>query len=225
LPAAAHELVFVMDKWRYHPAIEKLGELVMETALGQLRGITTRRLDSTLGQSDVDCTWILLPHELSIAREILGGTPVAVEARAEYESGKVIDMVSHLQVGAAAALSRISTRWLSRERTVEVAFADGMANFDLNDESTIILTRTGDGTSTKVEVPFRLPLRRELDAFAGHLAGQGPTPKSSFADGVETVRTIERLRELALVDKALTDSSLRLHAGARPGHADIAQNG
>jgi predicted dehydrogenase len=201
LPAVAHELVFVMDKWRYHPAIEKLAVLAKDSALGELRGITTHRLDSTHGHADVDCTWILLPHELSIATEILGRAPEAVAAEAAIDRGHVVGMVSHLQAGNSSAVSTISTQRPSRVRTVKVAFADGSAAFDLDEESTIVVTRTNDGTSTTLEIPFVPPLRRELEAFVAHAAGHGPAPKASFADGVETVRTIERLRELAGVDR------------------------
>ena len=201
LPATAHELVFVMDKWRYHPAIERLGVLARDKPLGELRGIATRRLDSSHGHHDVDCTWILLPHELSIATEILGGTPIAVEARAAVKRGNIVDMVSHLQVGAAAVVSRISTRWLMRVRTVKVVFADGQATFDLKEESIIVFAGTNDDTSTRLEAPFVSPLLRELESFIAHVAGFGPPPKASFADGLETVRTIEHLRMLAGVDR------------------------
>ena len=202
LPAVAHELVFVMDKWRYHPAIEELGHLATAGTLGALHGVATRRLDSTHAHTDVDCTWILLPHELSIATEILGRAPVAVAATASFDGGDVVALLSHLRAGDAYAVSTISTRWPKRVRTVEVAFADGVAAFDLDDESAIILTRVDDGISTTIDVPFVAPLRRELGAFVAHVAGLGPPPKASFADGVETVRTIERLRELGGIDRA-----------------------
>ena len=205
LPAAANELVFVMDKWRYHPAIEELGRLAVAETLGALRGVATHRLDATHAHDDVDCTWILLPHELSIAREILGRAPVAFAASASFDRGEVVGLVSHLRTRDAAVSSTISTRWPARVRTAEAAFADGLAAFDLADESAIVLTRH-DRTSTRINVPLAAPLRRELEAFVAHVAGLGPTPKASFADGVDTVCTIERLRELAGVDRALAGS-------------------
>ncbi len=174
--------------------------------LGSLNGVTTCRLDSTHAHADVDCTWILLPHELSIATEILGRAPEPVAALASFERGQVVGMASHLRAGDANVLSRISTRWATRVRTVKVAFADGAAAFDLDDESAIVLTRADGSTSSTIDVPFVAPLRRELEAFVAHVAGLGPTPKASFADGVETVRTIERLRELAGADRALAGS-------------------
>jgi predicted dehydrogenase len=203
LPAASHDLIFVMDKWRYHPAIEKLGRLAVEGTLGAIHGVTTHRLDTTHAHDDVDCTWILLPHELSIAREILGRAPVATAASASFDRGKIVGLVSHLRAGDAAAVSTISTQSPARVRTVEVAFAEGGAAFDLADDSAIVLARGHGGNSTRIDVPFAAPLRRELEAFVAHAAEIGPPPKASFADGVETIRAIELLRELAGVDPAL----------------------
>jgi predicted dehydrogenase len=197
LPESAHQLVFVMDKWRYHPAIEELGRLATAGALGALYGIVTRRLDAHHGHADVDCTWILLPHELAIATEILGCAPVAVAASASLDLGYPVALVSHLRAGDAYAVSTISTRWPTRVRAVEVAFAHGIAAFCDDDESALVLTRAKDAESTTLRVPFVTPLRRELEAFVANAAGLGPPPKCSFADGLETVRTIERLRELA----------------------------
>jgi predicted dehydrogenase len=66
-----------------------------------------------------------------------------------------------------------------------------------------VMTSTHDDTTSTRKVAFVPPLRRELEAFVAYVAGNGPTPKTSFADGVETVRTIERLRVLAGVDRVL----------------------
>ena len=200
LPEAAHQLVFVMDKWRYHPGIEELGRLASAGALGALYGIATRRLDSQHAHADVDCTWTLLPHELAIATEVLGRAPVALAAYASFDRGYPVALVSHLRAGDAYAVSTISTRWPARVRAVEVAFENGVAAFCDGDESAVVLRRSGDASSTTIRVPFVAPLRRELEAFVAHAGGLGPPPKCSFADGLETVRTIERLRALAGLD-------------------------
>ena len=201
LPATAHELVFVMDKWRYHPTIEELGRLARTGAWGVLAEITTRRLDSGHRHTDADCTWILLPHELAIAREISGQAPVAVAASASFNRGEVVAMASHLRAGEAAVSSTISTCSPQRLRTVGVEMADGGAAFDLDDETAIVLSRADGQEIRTIDVPFVAPLRRELEAFIAHAAGTGPAPKATFADGVEAVRTIERLRELAGIER------------------------
>jgi predicted dehydrogenase len=197
LPEAARELVFVMDKWRYHPAVEELGRLARAGTLGAPYGVTTRRLDVRHAHADVDCTWILLPHELAIATEVLGRAPAALAANASFHDGRIVGMVSHLRAGDAYAVSFISASWPVRSRTVEAAFAGGVATFCDDDESAIVLMRARSAERETVRVPFAPPLQRELAAFVAHAAGAGPPPKATFADGLAAVRTIERLRELA----------------------------
>jgi predicted dehydrogenase len=215
LPGAARELVFVMDKWRYHPAIEELGRLASTGALGAVYGVATRRLDVRHGHADVDCTWILLPHELAIATEILGRAPVAQAATASFDHERIVALVSHLRAGDAYAVSSISTRWPVRVRSVEVAFAAGVATFGDDDESAIVLTRVSSAAPTTIRVPFVAPLRRELEAFVAYAAGAGPPPKATFSDGLETLRTIERLRELAVKASAESPASTRATGRAR----------
>ncbi len=62
LSSAAHERVFVMDKWRYHPAVEELGRLARDGSLGKLATLATLRLQPREEPADADCTWVLLPH-------------------------------------------------------------------------------------------------------------------------------------------------------------------
>jgi len=75
--------LFVMDKWRYHPAIEALRDIAQSDEMGPVIGLSTRRLDWGSPHADVDAVWILAPHDLSIALEILGHIPEPRAAVAE----------------------------------------------------------------------------------------------------------------------------------------------
>ena len=75
LAAAAPDRLFVMDKWRYHPGIELLGEIARSGELGRVVGLRTTRVGWGNPHDDVDMVWILAPHDLSIALEILGSVP------------------------------------------------------------------------------------------------------------------------------------------------------
>ena len=74
LAAAAPDRLFVMDKWRYHPGVELLGEIARSGELGRVVGLRTTRVGWG-NPHDVDAVWILAPHDLSIAVEILGSVP------------------------------------------------------------------------------------------------------------------------------------------------------
>jgi predicted dehydrogenase len=67
--------LFVMDKWRYHPGIEALRDIARSGEMGRVIGLSTWRLDWGSPHADVDAVWILAPHDLSIALEILGTSP------------------------------------------------------------------------------------------------------------------------------------------------------
>ena len=64
--------IFVMDKWRYHPGIEALADLARSQKYGKVVGLRCRRNWWGNPHSDVSALWIYVPHDLSIALEILG---------------------------------------------------------------------------------------------------------------------------------------------------------
>jgi predicted dehydrogenase len=194
--ALAHDRLFVMDKWRYHPGVEALAALARGGELGPVRAIRTWRLDWGHAHADVDPVWTLLPHDLSIVREILGELPPAVDAIAERVSGRVWGIAARLGSDPRCVLE-VSARRPERRRRIEVAFEDAVAVLD-GSRDTLVEIRSDAGTRT-IDVGDEPPLRRELAAFVNHLDG-GPPPKSSGRDGAEAVRRIGELRRLAGLD-------------------------
>jgi len=75
LADAAPSTLFVMDKWRYHPAIEAMRRLVADGSIGQVLAIKTSRWQWSSPHLDVSPLWILAPHDLSIALHVLGRIP------------------------------------------------------------------------------------------------------------------------------------------------------
>jgi predicted dehydrogenase len=188
--------LFVMDKWRYHPGIEALAALTRSGELGPVRAMRTWRLGWGHAHEDIDPIWNLLPHDLSIVREILGFLPPAVDAIPERGRGRVWGMTSHLGTDPACALE-VSARRPEYRRRIEVVFDTAVAVFD-GDRETAIEIHSDDECRTTI-VGDEPPLRRELEAFVAHLGG-GPPPKSSGRDGLEAVRRICELRRLAGLD-------------------------
>ena len=194
--------VFVMEKWRYHPGIEALGALARSGELGPPAKLVTSRLQWGYNHADVDPIWILLPHDLGIAREILGRLPPPRMAVAERSAdGTVTGMLAVLGDNVALQCD-ISTRRPRYFRSIELICRDGMAALDDGYADHIRLVRhDGDPTTHALPeerrpVPTELPLYRELAAFVGFCNG-GPAPKSTAADGLAAVETILALRTLA----------------------------
>ena len=200
----ANRRLFVMDKWRYHPAVERLAELVRGRELGRVSGLRTRRLQPYSTTTDTDPVWTLAPHDLSIALEVLGEIPTPQAAVAEHHAGAVIGLVGMLGPQPWHVLE-VSARYPTHRREVRVLCEGGVAIFSDDDNTGVRVMRdVGDSKNDKLgeqrlPVSSELPLLRELRAFVHHLDG-GPPPRSSASEGVRIVETLVSLRRLAGLD-------------------------
>jgi len=195
LADAAPEQLFVMDKWRYHPGVERLRDVAQEGSLGAVRALHTTRIGWGNPHDDVDAAWVLAPHDLSIALEILGELPEARAAAADVADGAVDGLVGLLGDRPWHRLE-VSTRSPERRRAVLLACEDGVALLADGYSDHVLVRRNGAGEPERHELSTELPLLRELRAFLDHLGG-GPPPRSSAAEGALVVRRIAELRELA----------------------------
>ena len=193
--AVAGARLFVMDKWRYHPGVEALGALAKSGEFGSVRAVRTWRLGWSEAR-DVDPIWTLLPHDLSIVREILGFLPPATHAVAERWLGAASGITAWLGTDPICVID-VSARRPEHRRRIEIVFDAAVAVLDGSRDA--IVEVRADGGDRTINVASDPPLRRELEAFAQHLDG-GPAPRSCARDGVEAVRRICELRRMAGLD-------------------------
>ena len=195
LTAAAGERLFVMDKWRYHPGVELLRDLARDGSLGAVRGLFTTRIGWGNPHDDVDAAWVLAPHDLSIALEILGELPGARAAVADLSGDDVQGLVGLLGERPWHRLE-ISVRSPERRREVQLVCEQGVALLADGYSEHVLVHRDGADEPERREIAAELPLLRELRAFVEHLQG-GPPPRSSAAEGALVVQRIAELRGLA----------------------------
>jgi predicted dehydrogenase len=193
----AADRVFVMDKWRYHGGIEALRDLTRSGRLGAVTSLRSTRVQWGHPHRDVDGTWVLMPHDLAVTREILGRIPAPTSAWGRVD-GRDADLVAVLGESPWARIE-VSTRVPFHRREVVVTFEEGAAWLADSHDDRIVLRPT-KGELEEVAVPTEMPLLLELQAFAQHLDG-GPPPKSSAAEGAETVEVIAACRRLAGIDR------------------------
>lgn len=199
-----HKKVYLMHIWRYHRGIELLGEIARSQELGKVLGLKTMRCNWTSPRTDTDSIWNLLPHDLTIAREILGQIPEPRFAEAEIHEGIARGM--HVFLGKNPyCMIEVSNRYWDKRREVRLHCEGGIAI--LSDEKTAHLEIVwGDHhcITDKARVEKRFfenypPLLKELEVFLNYLQG-GPAPKSDFAEGFEVIQTIDILRKLAQIN-------------------------
>lgn len=117
---------------RFHPAFEKLKELIDAEELGEVRYIHSHRLGLGKFHTENDALWDLAPHDLSMILAITGTAPVEVKG----EGAALLDHLSdfaHLHLRFANGLrSHLFTSRLNpyRERRLTVVGTRAMAVFD-----------------------------------------------------------------------------------------------
>ncbi len=198
LAAAAPGSLFVMDKWRYHPGVVELASIARDARLGAVAGISTTRLGWGIPHDDVDAVWVLAPHDLSIALEVLGSIPSPSAAVGQIVDGKVVSLSAQLEAGDAWHAFRVSSVSPVRERRIELHCADGVAVLAgaWDEHVSVFRAGTDEPEETRIETPGELPLLAQLRAFVEHVRGF-PAPRSSAAEGAKVVSTIAELRRLA----------------------------
>jgi predicted dehydrogenase len=192
----------VMHVWRYHPGIEALGEIARSGSLGAVNGVRTTRANWTSPRTDVDSTWTLVPHDLTIGIEVLGRIPEPQAALAECIDGRVVGLWAHLgRRDEPWLVVEASNRSAERRREVRVHGTEGTAALLTAEAGEVVVARGHDRDPVLEAVPIdpTPALRRQLAAWLHHLDG-GPPPKSDGAEGVAVVRAIEALRRLAGLD-------------------------
>ncbi|HKX47039.1 MAG TPA: Gfo/Idh/MocA family oxidoreductase [Gaiellaceae bacterium] len=198
LATSAPNRLFVMDKWRYHPGVLELAAIARERRLGDIFGITTTRLGWGNPHDDVDSVWVLAPHDLSIALEVLGALPRPSAAVASGDSGGLVSMSAFLRGQGWWHALDVSARAPERSRRVELHCAEGLAVLAgaWDNHVTVFRGEGADPEPERIETPGELPLLAQLRAFVEHLQG-GPPPRSSAAEGAAIVAALSELRHLA----------------------------
>lgn len=201
LATAAAERLFVMDKWRYHPGVELMRDLVLSEHLGAPLGVATTRIGWGNPHPDTDSIWILAPHDLSIGREVFGRSLEPVSAVVDTPNGYPTGLTALLG-GSPWQTLTLSTRSPERRREVDLLCDNGIARLEDGYSDAVLVYRQADPFESTLPTPERhpisteLPLLRELRSFVEHLQG-GPPPRSSAEDGAVMVETIATLRSLA----------------------------
>ena len=200
--AIAPDRLFVMDKWRHHPGVRELARIAQSGELGPVVGIHARRVGLGHPYSDVNAIWILAPHDLSIALEVLGQVPRPRSAVPELVGGELAGLTAVLG-DSPWLVVEVSTLAPGHRRELRLVCEGGVAQLDGGYAEHVIVARAGEIEEEAVErrpIAGEMPLLAELRAFVEHLQG-GPPPRSSAADAVTIVERVAGMIDLATAEE------------------------
>lgn len=135
----------------YSPAVRKIKEIVEAGDIGEIRYISARRLNLGLFQKDINVTWDLAPHDLSIILYVMGESPVSVNCRGSAHITPGIEDVTSLCLSFRRERSAIiHSSWLDPRKVREMTFVGSRRMIVYDDVAQLEKIRIFD---TRVERP------------------------------------------------------------------------
>lgn len=205
--AAAHEagrIYMVGHVLRFHPAFEKLKELIDAGELGEVRYIHSHRLGLGKFHTENDALWDLAPHDLSMILAITGEAPSEVRG----EGAALLDHLSdfaHVHLRFPNGIrSHLFTSRLNpyRERRLTVVGTKAMAVFDdvepwqrkLAVYRHAVWQDSGHwafttNEPTYVPIDQGMPLTRELEHFLSCIETRS-APRTTGEEGIAVLKIL-----------------------------------
>ena len=212
--AGSRERVLMVDHLLvYHPAVQKLKDLIDEGRLGQVFYLYGNRQNLGIVRPDENALWSLGPHDISVMLWLVGERPSEVSASGEsYLQPGVEDVVFGRIKFPSGIIGHLHLSWLDphKMRKMTVIGSERMVVFDdmeterkvtVYDKGPIprtetygeyIQVRSGDIHIPKI--PATEPLRLVCERFVAAVADRAPTP-SDGAAGAVVVEVLEAMSE------------------------------
>jgi len=210
--AEGHDLVtMVGHTFLYSPPVLKIKQILDNRELGEIRFITSNRVNLGLHQKDVSVIWDLAPHDFSMIFYWLDEEPDFVEAFGHDYVLKGIPDVAFINLGfPSGAIANVQVAWLapSKLRKTVIVGSRKMLIYDdtepyekikIFDKGVDLLEpesfgeyqlsyRTGDIISPQID-SFE-PLAAEMEEFLRCIS-TGESPRTSGRSGLGVVKALE----------------------------------
>ena len=229
LAAAKRRILMVGHLLEYHPAVNRIREIIQSGDLGEIYYIYTQRVNLGRIRGDENALWSFAPHDLSQILYILGEDPVDVSARGQsFIQDGIEDVVFLSLFFANRRMAHIHISWLDphkmRSTTVvgskkmlvfdDAAASEKLRIYDSGAQSPAtcsygeaIQVRFGD-----IQIPHLIttePLKLEFQHFI-NCVEKRITPRSDSQDGLRVVRILEAAQKSLEMDGL----PVSLHSGS-----------
>jgi predicted dehydrogenase len=208
----------------FSPVVRRIKALVDSGDIGEVRYISARRLNLGLFQKDINVTWDLAPHDLSILLYILGELPNRVNCCGSSNVSPRVQDVTSLWLGFSRNRSAIvQSSWLDPRKTREMTIVGSKRMVVYDDTAPLEKIRIFDA---RVESPPHYDTFAEFqyayhygDVYAPYVKQEEPLRLECqhFIDCIRTKqRPITDGRMAFEVVRILEASSRSLAAGGAP---------
>ena len=220
--------LFVGHTFIYSPPVRKIKEIIDHGSLGEIQYISARRLNLGLFQTDINVTWDLAPHDISIILYIMGKAPLSVNCQGKAHVNPDIEDVTSMTLNFAnGGFATIQSSWLDPNKIREMTFVGSkrmLAYNDLEPAETIKIydkrVETPPYYDTFAEFHYSYhygdmyspylkqhePLKMECQHFLDCIK-TGEKPESSGYEGLQVVQILEAASESLKREGAKVDIS------------------
>jgi len=193
--------VYELHTWRYHPVVLEMKRLIAEGEIGEVLHIGSVRSNWTSPRVDCSALWTLMPHDISIFLDLLGGVPKLVNVVPEVVNQKMVGAVATFCYERVNCVAEVSTRSVQKRRELHVRGSTGVLSMH-QDDGCIVLAK-GDETSRipqvkEYQVEGDSALRAEMKACLGYLSG-GAKPVTTAEEALQINAVMVEIEKRARV--------------------------
>ena len=246
--AECEELVILAEKKKltlmvghtfiYSTPVRKIKEIVDSGEIGEIQYISSRRLNLGLFQKDINVTWDLAPHDISIILYFMGKPPVSINCQGKAHVNPNIEDVTNMSLNFAnGGFAIIHSSWLDPNKVREMIIVGSKKMIVYNDNEPLEKIKIYD---KRVEAPPHYdtfaefhysyhygdahipylkqvePLKVEAQHFLDCIR-TGKRPETSGLDGLRVVQILEAASRSLKNDGAKVD--IDLDVGRKPVRA------
>jgi predicted dehydrogenase len=231
LAAKKNLTLMVGHTFIYSTPVRRIKEIVDSGEIGEVQYISSRRLNLGLFQKDINVTWDLAPHDISIILYLIGRPPVSVNCQGKAHVNMCIEDVTNMSLNFDnGGFAIIHSSWLDPNKVREMIIVGSKKMIVYNDNEPLEKIKIFD---KRVETPPHYDTYAEFhysyhygDAYIPYLKQveplkvetqhfldcirNGKEPETSGLDGLRVVQILEASSRSLKSDGAKVEIDLDL---------------
>jgi predicted dehydrogenase len=196
----------------FSPVVRKIKEIIDRGDIGDIRYICARRLNLGLFQKDINVTWDLAPHDISIILSIIGEQPETVNCQGTaHVTPGIEDVTSLCLTFRNQRTAIIQSSWLDPRKVREMTIVGSKKMIVYDDVQSLEKVRIFDARVERpphydtfgefqyayhygdIHIPYikqEEPLKTECQHFLDSIKA-GTAPLTDGEQGLEMIRILE----------------------------------